>query len=768
MGEYEENREFEAEVRRVAEAIWGLSPGECQPQHYAVSGPLTELDGLVRLRDMTHVIMATVSRKLEKTKEDVRKLGLAATAEAKRGVPVAKWFVTRHQLEAQHVQHAREHSVTALTLDAFRNRFFNGHDYIAKRRFAPFGSARHLGDGSATFPEDEYVPLPMSVTSSASAGNTERELTLDELVDLLRQGRIVVMVGPFGAGKSLTTREVFLELSRLHDQGVDGSVPVAVNLREHWGQQFADEILDRHARGIGFVRREDLVIAWRAGIARLLIDGFDEAASQVVAGAEKVSFMRQARFDALAGVRDLILGVTTGAGALLCGRDHYFDDHREMIRALGLTGRPFALVRLAEFTEEQAATFLARHGATAALPDWLPRKPLILGYLAHRALLFEILAIDSTRGFGYAWDQFLRLICEREAAHGRSVMDPETLRRVLERLACNVRATSSGTGPITGRELAEAYQAETAQNPGEGVLMQLQRLPGLTQREQDPGARSFIDEDLLAALQGSAVARMALESGSNLGGRLWLSGLSTKGVAMAAHLVREAGGDASTVVGAARRGRTSDGQSAYSAQMVADLIAVALTMAKESGSLDCHGVLLEEVSLEVMDFEETVVENLAISGAVIDEVIVGSAGLKDSLKFRDCMIRKLGGIASSDGLPPEQFQRCTIEEYDDMATNAAVVHSTLPPGLKALLTVLRKLYLQPGGGRKIGGLKRGLPSGPVLDAVDGVVSVLESEGLVAVSGEVVQPVRRWTGRIRQIIAAPSLSSDRVVERVRDL
>lgn len=33
--EYEENREFEAEVRRVAEAVWGLAPGECQPEHYS-------------------------------------------------------------------------------------------------------------------------------------------------------------------------------------------------------------------------------------------------------------------------------------------------------------------------------------------------------------------------------------------------------------------------------------------------------------------------------------------------------------------------------------------------------------------------------------------------------------------------------------------------------------------------------------------------------------------------------------------------------------
>src|SRR5206468_6303576 len=136
------------------------------------------------------------------------------------------------------------------------------------------------------------------------------------------------------------------------------------------------------------------------------------------------------------------------------------------------------VVRLGEFTEEQAATFLTKHGIKDALPDWLPRKPLLLGYLAHRGLLPDVLKIDGSRGFGHTWDQFLTLICDRESTHERVVMDPLTLRRVLERLACDVRATSSGVGPLTGRELAEAYRIETGQVPGEGVVMQLQRLPG--------------------------------------------------------------------------------------------------------------------------------------------------------------------------------------------------------------------------------------------------------------------------------------------------
>ena len=82
--------EFEAEARRVLEALFGASPGSCQPEHYVQDGPLRELDGLLRLRDVSHLIMVTTSTKLLKIKEDLRKLEIAARLEEKTAPAVAK------------------------------------------------------------------------------------------------------------------------------------------------------------------------------------------------------------------------------------------------------------------------------------------------------------------------------------------------------------------------------------------------------------------------------------------------------------------------------------------------------------------------------------------------------------------------------------------------------------------------------------------------------------------------------------------------------
>jgi hypothetical protein len=767
--EYEEHRAFEDEARRVAEAVWGMAPGDCQPEHYSDNPVIRELDGIARLRDITHLVMATVSTKLEKVKEDVRKLEAAERIEQQRGLPVSKWLITRWQLEAPHQKAAKDRGVKLLTLDNFRQRFFDGRAYVQKRRVAAFGSARNLADGTISISENEYVPLPilasnLSASLVRSVGTDVVATSVSEIASGLARGEIFVLVGPFGAGKSLTTREVFLSLTRLYDGDAQYPVPLAINLREHWGALYGDEILERHARSIGFAPREDLVAAWRAGIACLLLDGFDEMAAQVVAEPGDRNFMRAARAQALQPVRDLIGKMPSGVGALICGRDHYFDDPNELVHALGLTGKRFQLLRLGEFTEEQAIVFLRRHQVPGTLPDWLPRKPLLLGYLAHRALLPEVLKIDGSSGFGHTWDQFLTLICEREATHERVVMEPITLRRVLERLACGVRATSSGVGPIRSHELAEAYRVETGQAPGEGVLMQLQRLPGLTAREQDPGARSFIDEDVLAALQGSAVARFVLEGADWRESLRWLSHLADKGVAMAAHLVETAGADAASVVAAALRAMRGASEAPYRAQLAADCAMVALEMSRESGSADLLGLALDEISFGELDLEELRVENLTIKNSMIEGVVLGARS--SSAVLRDCLIARVSGVASEKGLPRGMFEGCQIQAFDDMSTNAAVIRSDLEPPLKCLLTILRKLYLQAGGGRKIGAFDRGLPPGPIQDSVPEVLRILGAEGVIHVQSGIAHPIRRQTSRIMQILSETRLSRDPIVERVK--
>jgi hypothetical protein len=765
--EFEAQRAFEAEVRSVAEAIWGVNPGECQPAHYTNDPILHELDGLVRLPDVTHVVMATVSRKLDKTKDDVKKLQAAERIERQNGAPsVGKWFITRDQLEAEHVKHCQSNQVTALTLDQFRNRFFDARDYIAKRRNAAFGSARNISDNSISIPIDEYVRLPVRmIASHEGIADQVQERSLDDVEAEITGGGVAILVAPFGAGKSLTLREMFFRLSGRYLKSSSGRVPLAINLREHWGARYPDEVLERHARVIGFTPREHLVVAWRAGISILLLDGFDELGSQVIAPAADRAFMRAARLEALRAMSEMVAHSPRDTGIFIVGRDHYFDDLRELTHALGLTGRRFTVYELGEFGEAEAEIYLRKKGANGKLPAWLPRKPLILGYLSTNKLLPQILAIDGEKGFGYAWDQFLTKICEREAGHARSALDATTLRHLLERLAFDARCTPSGSGPITERDLAEAYIQETGQNPLESALAALQRLPGMTARDQDPGMRSFVDLDMLSALQGGCIARFLLQ-GNRTWSRSGVQGpLSRAAIAMAAHRLSDSGGTADVAIAAAKRISSQDLSSQVEIQIAGDCLEIALAMVKDEESIDLRGLELTGVYLANLPLEGMQINGLTLTGCVIDVVSLDERGAQSTLRLRDCDISQVQGAGAKEALPERIFQNCTVSSFDNFSTNAAIVKSDLPPSLKALLTILRKLYAQAGGGRKLAAFKRGLPPGPIQGAVEDVLKRVEAEGLMFVDRGIAHPIRSESARVLSILRAAALSDDPLVRQL---
>ena len=351
---YRQNMAFEEEVRWIAEAVWDMDPGDCQPQHYSdTNGVVRELDGIARLRDVTHLLMATTSTRLEKVKGDVRKLGRAETFERKPGTAVTKWLITKCQLDVQHIDFAKKHNVTILTLAQFKHRFIDGREYIKQRELSAFGSARNPVDASIAFPDDAYVTLPMTKIETENVTRRGLRRTEGQLVpidlagieSLITRGEIVILMAPFGSGKSATTRELFKILpSKFRNESAPYSrtesaalVPICFNLREHWGQKHFSEILDRHARSIYFKQKEDLVLAWRAGLATILLDGFDEVASQTIVRNEDINFMKQARRAALAGVKYCLTKLPAGAGVFICGRDHYFDDSEEMAHAFGVS-----------------------------------------------------------------------------------------------------------------------------------------------------------------------------------------------------------------------------------------------------------------------------------------------------------------------------------------------------------------------------------------------------------------------------------------------
>jgi hypothetical protein len=771
---------FEDEVRRTAEAVWGLEVGTCQPEHYNDNFKIKELDGIVNIFGVVHVIMATVSRKLNKIIDDVKKLKEAERIEllSPNVVAVVKWMVTKDQLNAEHVKHCKDNNVIYCTLDQFRKKFFNGAEYIKKRGCYSFGSARNPKDDSVNIDDSTYVELPIyeelyEISSRTKNREVKRvHLSVADLVHRIIKGEHFVLLAPFGSGKSITTREIFRVINNKYLRDEIQKIAVCLNLREHWQQPFCDEILERHARTVGLEKKNSLVVAWRAGLAHLLLDGFDEVATQSFIRKDDIQFMKDARRSALEGVRDFVMKVPAGVGVFVCGRDHYFDDIVEMKNSLGFFGKSLGILRLSEFDEMRASEYLRKNGYSGQLPNWLPRKPLILSYVIKNDLIHDILQIDGGKGYGYAWNSFLKMIAEREASLERSAMDPFTIELVMERLAWMVRGTIAGTGPITGMDLSNAYKFITKQSAGDAVLAQLQRLPGLSQRNEDIGARGFIDEDMLASLQGRALAKCVLGEVAFFD-VVSLDYLSNKAIDVASYVIESSRGDYKTVIGFIKKlEKDIDSSSSGSAirQTMADCIALCLNLAESSGVdvVNFEGMYISGASICCIDMDRMALLNIDFSHCHVGELNFGSFFGKSKVTFHNCVFDKIVGVASMDMLPSGACVSCECNIFDNISNTNAIMSLSVDPSMKALLSMLKKLFRQSGGGRKKKALYRGITDANVLKYIDGVLGLLVRHGYVYINKDIVHPVRSYQEEALLILNAPSLINNPLVSDVRSL
>ena len=739
--------EFEQNVRAVARALWHLPPGEGASE--LINND--EIDCVCRTEELIHLIECTTERTMSKFRTQVDKLIAAKRHLERQGETVKMRIVTLHEPTPQQRSGARQEGITAVSLQEFKRSLLDSQHYLEARWDYRFGSATDPDNGNYRLPEDEYVQQPLTPIGSSES------YSVSDICDLLRQGRTVILVGPFGAGKSLTVREVFNRLRRDYYRNRTELTPIAINLRDHWGQPYVDEVLRRHANLVGFDNPYQLVRAWNAGQLLPILDGFDEISSPVMAMNQDA--IRKSRAEALRVIKALMRDVQGKSGILLAGRDHYFDSMDEARELMNLPSDSI-FIEVGEFSEEQAISFLKKKGVRQQLPTWLPRKPLLLGYLATKGLLEEVVSIEGIGGTALAWNEFLDRICRREAELS-DIIDSDGVRQLLENLAMRVRVLSKGSGPLHDSDLADAYKTVTGYEALEAARTLLQRLPGLSARDQEVGARSFVDDDMLEALQAGPVARFVQNPYTPLGVGKLSYPLSEFSCSVVNHLATSMGVKPNQYSVAAREAiyRWSD------ATLALDSILSAVSGQPGDGSYDAQNLNISEGMADVIDLEDKPIRNLSLNDCMVNRVRFDSLG--SGIRFKGCQIVRLEGISEARALP-SCFEHCEIGEFDDRHTNAAIIRSELPDQLKVLLVIIRKLFLQRGSGRIDSALRRGV-AGALQGYVEPVKEMLVSEGVIYshVTGRqtIWHGNRTHRARMLQILERPTDSNDDLIQSV---
>lgn len=490
--------------------------------------------------------------------------------------------------------------------------------------------------------------------------------------------------------------------------------------------------------------------------------------------------LQDLRYQSMELVRQFIRQTPENSSIIISGRAHFFDNQKELIRSLQLHDS-FVILNLNEFTERQVGEYLKKKGWHQSIPDWLPSRPLLLGYLASKNLLKETLSGEGSPTPAAGWHSLLQRICKRESEIEVGV-DPDTIRQIIERLATFARRTTDGLGPLLPDQVTQAFVEVVGQLPDDRGHVLIQRLPGLGVNVSKSGAseafnsqdgsRRFIDQTFAEAAAAGDVFRYVEDPFHNeIDSSEWVSSLQPLGVEVLAHRCAVAGFTEGKLSAAIRQASSKERQGTISTDVVRAILT--LGFGYNGSKAFIRGVEIPDLhfddtgcDLSELQFQDVVIHELALSPDIESEVLP---------IFENSIVGELHGRVGWSDIPNEKFPGTEINRFEDeVSTNTAILRqANLPAATKVLMTMLRKLYVQKGRGRRENALFRGMdPS--LRHLVAGVLQELRKEGFVTQANYTDQivwiPTRSVEKRQRalKIIDSPHDTSDSLVQSCSEL
>lgn len=691
-----------------------------------------ERDGVFVSHESINAYEFTTEKKKDKAIKDAEKLAQLldhlARDSANTLKPMTGWFVTREEPTGDQrtavaaVAKKTSRQIHAISIAQLYTRICNSESYLQARDKAPFGSTSFTPDVAG-----KPVRVPVRLVSASNAESTVQDVT-DGLID----GRRILIIGDYGAGKSHALRDIYLTLRKYHyKRGLLTPFPIHINLRDCAGLKTPAEILRRHAEEIGFYHPNGLISAWRAGMCILLLDGFDEILPSRWLGS--VADLKNVRWDALSSIRRLVEETPPSAGIIVAGRSHYFSGQAEMTSALGF--KPLEILSVPDFDEAQLAEFLRQTEATWTLPDWVPARPLLLGYLATLgADAGSAVATSVTPASG--WRTFLSAICVREAKMFSAVR-PETIERIIARVATLARGGASATGPISSDQLRTAFVSVNGFQPDEEGLQLLMRLPGLTSSIGPGGSetRSFADDDLAETAYGLDLAAFVLdpynETHPLAGPAAWVNASYGLGSGVAAEVLIATGYSAGLVIAAMTKREAAGRHDAVLADLIGVVVAMPWERERFQGKFLVSGVAFS--NLEIVD--HPVIAATTLQDCLIERLDVSSIEDGSPMpQLQSCLVSYLSGVSAVPAWLASNFVKTEVEHFDLASrTTAGILQLKIDRDSRVALTVLKKIFSQRGSARKEGALSRGIDLQD-RGVVPSVLAELVSQGWISKEG----------------------------------
>ncbi len=730
---------FERRIREIASLRWN-----CNAVAETIAG--VKCDCVLKPdKDQWIVVEITEECNLEKVRTDVAKLWNVKNSLFSQGIFCRCYFVTQGTPTDSMRLSGEAQKIFIMSEKEFRNEYFDYSSYVHIRKQKQFGSLINIETGE---PEDN-IYTNVSYLNRANG----KELYIDDIIGLLKKGKRIILKGDFGLGKSRCVKEIF---DKLTDNSLQNPYTITINLREHWGAKRATEILSRHFEELGLDAKNFIKAFERPSIVYLL-DGFDEIGTQ--SWSSDVRKMQHIREISVCALKDLI-GRAQG-GILITGRDYYFNSDKELLNSLGLSESQAIILECHhEFTDSELINFISNNIPDAIgkkdlnqLPAWLPKRPLVIQMLLKYAsdILSMNHALDDICGFWYA---FLSKICEREARI-YPALNPEIIKMVLLYLSSHTRVCMNNTGPITQRDLSDAFVAAAGFSPNDETSIMLQRLPSIGRISADSPDRQFLDTFILNGLRAESIIQLSKSWDAKILSTDWKNPLDQIGLCILSEYIGKDTRRIDTFLTMARNAALAENKI-----LAADIVAALCLLDVEC--FDFKDLYISDSHFSHLSFEAKEIRRLSISDSIIERLDLTNSRLGHDIKLSGCIISTVYGISSRKSIPV-QITDCSVEHFEMLATTTLIKKARLTESQKLFVEMLRKIFFQPGAGRKESALLRGMGMSANKQLGEKILKKLLDEKLITRlkgdEGFIYKPVRGETGRVDKILTDLTLSND---------
>ena len=343
--------------------------------------------------------------------------------------------------------------------------------------------------------------------------------------------------------------------------------------------------------------------------------------------------------------------------------------------------------------------------------------------------------------------------CEREAKIN-PILDSTIIRSLFGKIGRLTRTTKTPLGPISIKQITEAFEETTGRPPTDESAIVLQRLPGLSRIGAESLDRQFADTFILDGLRAEDVLDLLSQGSPGALQENWIHPVEEFGtyfISSRLSSIQQIGGALSFIK---RNG------AAKNRVLLSDLLAGLFR-------LDSHPVDFDSYKFEGGKFYHVILSNTSVRNLVLSDCQFDYLDITDAeptkVTFSECVVVRLAGITAKEHSP--KWLDCLVDVYQSVGTLAEIREAGLSVAQTYLLSSLRKLFLQPGGGRKESSMYKGYGDSTTKKTCDKVINLLVREGFCfkyrGQTESIYVPERSLTGRVQAIMSQMTTSKDPV-------